>query len=81
MERKLSLQISLQRNERVIKLVVVSVVAVVLLCYCLQLIIFLLPLLYPGYNTVKVLQVLPTSHYPLPTHLSSLAICLFRLTA
>ena len=81
MERKLSLQISLQRNERVIKLVVVSVVAVVLLCYCLQLIIFLLPLLYPGYNTVKVLQVLSTSHYPLPTHLSSLAIYLFRLTA
>ena len=62
MERKLSLQISLQRNERIVKLIVVSVVGLVLLCYCLQIILFLLPLLYPGYNTVKVLQVIPTTY-------------------
>ena len=60
MERKLSLQISLQRNDRLVKLIVVSVLGLLLLCYCLQILIFLLPLLYPGYNTVKVLQVLPT---------------------
>merc|ERR1719150_423177 len=56
MERKLSLQISLQRNDRVVKLILVSVLGLLLLCYCLQILMFLLPLLYPGYNTVKVLQ-------------------------
>ena len=62
MERKFSksLQISLERNEKVVKVIVASLLGLVLLCYCLQIILFLLPLLYPGYNTVKVLQVGPT---------------------
>ena len=62
MERKFSksLQISLERNEKVVKVIVASLLGLVLLCYCLQIILFLLPLLYPGYNTVKVLQVRPT---------------------
>ena len=56
MERKSSLTVQLQRNEKLIKLLIVGVLGAVILCYSLQIIMFLIPIIYPGYNTIKILQ-------------------------
>ena len=57
MERRSSLTVQLQRNEKLIKLLIVGVLGAVILCYSLQIIMFLIPIIYPGYNTIKILQV------------------------
>ena len=58
MERKSSLTVQLQRNEKLVKLIIISLLGVLIICYCLQVVMFLIPIIYPGYNTVKTIQVL-----------------------
>ena len=58
MERKLSLKVEFIRNDRFVRLIAGGVLGAVMLYYCLQIVMFLIPIIYPGYNTVKTLQVL-----------------------
>ena len=75
MERKSSLAVQLQRNEKLVKLVIISLLGVLIICYCLQVVMFLIPIIYPGYNTVKTIQVLIFLLSPLPEN-----VTLFRQT-
>merc|ERR1711894_70198 len=56
MERKLSLKVEFLRNDRFVRLIAGGVLGAVMLYYCLQIVMFLIPIIYPGYNTVKTLQ-------------------------
>ena len=75
MERKSSLAVQLQRNEKLVKLVIISLLGVLIICYCLQVVMFLIPIIYPGYNTVKTIQVLIFLLAALPEN-----VTLFRQT-
>ena len=58
MERKLSLKVEFLRNDRFVRLIAGGVLGAVMLYYSLQIVMFLIPIIYPGYITVKTLQVL-----------------------